>query len=126
MTNPHDKAIEAAVKSAKEMMIHMGWLEPGHQGPSEVIYRVVESAIAAYERAMWRPIEEAPKDGTPVLVAFHHDVPARVSGFAEKFAVMRWSLGSGEWSYHRPIGMGGFPDVWLTGFRPIPPVPEGE
>lgn len=126
MTNPHDKAIEVAAEVLfRESGTQVLWKDAGREA-HKIWIDAARAAIAAYERAMWRPIEEAPKDGTPVLVAFHHDVPARVSGFAEKFAVMRWSFGGGEWYYHGPIGMGGFPDVWLTGFRPLPPVPEGE
>ena len=30
----------------------------------------IRAAIDAYERAMWRPISEAPRDGTEVLAAF--------------------------------------------------------
>lgn len=115
MTNPHDKAIEAAVKSAKEMMIHMGWLEPGHQGPSEVIYRVVESAIAAYERAMWRPIEEAPHNRTVILGWRDW----RDGKWCMEVGAAAWGERVGDYSNRSQHGS-------ATHFRPLPPVPEGE
>lgn len=50
-----DKAIEAAWKAFSTSI---------HSGPKECLI----DAIAAYEQALWRPIEEAPKDGTAILI----------------------------------------------------------
>lgn len=72
----------------------------------------------------WQPIETAPRDGSPLLIRFRDDLPSRVSGFAGKCAVMRWTFDGGEWSYHGPIGMGGFPDEWISNWMPLPSPPR--
>lgn len=53
-----DKAIEAALCEF--------WAN--FQGVPTSALPAMRAAIAAYEQAMWRPIKEAPKDGTRVLL----------------------------------------------------------
>lgn len=57
-----DKAIEAAAEALADK-----WNEVyGGESSAEYFMEFARAAIAAYEQAMWRPIEEAKKDGTLV------------------------------------------------------------
>lgn len=99
-----------------------------HPGPCCCVDTIATALREAHEagrreQAQWRPIESAPRDGVPVLIAFREDIPARVSGFAGKRAVVRWTFDGGEWCYHGPLGMGGFPDEWIAGWLPLPQPP---
>ena len=100
MTNPHDKAIEAA---AKEIM---------HVCPDSVVAEEIASfAIAAYEKAMWRPIESAPRDGVPVLLFY----PRRYQGTGG----ISWGcFVNGEWLDSLAIR-----DNDATHWRPLPQPP---
>ena len=66
MTNPHDKAIEAAAKALWDMANpDMTW-EDAKADPAQAAFvqwdmECARHAIAAYEAAMWMPIEEAPR-----------------------------------------------------------------
>ncbi len=76
-----------------------------------------------------RPMREAPKDGTPVLVKIKDDLspwgiePGSFGGtdrFAGLHAVMRSRGDIMEWGFAAPVGRGGFPDEWLDGWWPLP------
>ena len=65
MTNPHDKAVEAAAKAVKRKL-----MEVGRGGPDATYEAIARETIAAYEAAMWRPVNECPeewKDGRSLL-----------------------------------------------------------
>lgn len=104
-----DEMVEAALQTYTE-----------HQSSNDL--DAMHAALTAALAKAWRPISEAKKDGVPLLVRFRDDLPARVSGFSGKCAVMVWAgRDGGEWHYHGPIGMGGFPDEWIAGWTPLPP-----
>lgn len=63
VTSTQDKAIEAMCAA----MWGAHWREDPALNP-ETCMATMHHVAAAYEAAMWRPIEEAPKDGTVVLV----------------------------------------------------------
>lgn len=107
MTNPHDKAIEAAAESIRKCLEAIG-AEAG----TNTCHAIAQDAIAAYERAMWRPIEEAPlfSECEEVLI---------IGGRYEHITV---KLSDGEWWKSQKGKIAGIP----THFRPLPPVPEGE
>lgn len=120
MTNPHDKAIEAA---AKAICIAHGYkpseldtvgrlsglpLWKDHKG-------CAEAAIAAYERAMWRPIEEAPHNRTVILGWRDW----RDGKWCMEVGAAAWGERVGDYSNRSQHGS-------ATHFRPLPPVPEGE
>lgn len=63
----------------------------------------------------WRPIETAPKDGTPLLLLW--------PDAAEKMAVMWWDDYCGGWmGYYDGINPGRMPP---THWMPLPPPPKG-
>jgi ribA/ribD-fused uncharacterized protein len=70
-----EKAIEAAAA------VLLGRVN----APEQEIYRATRDAIAAYEAALWRPIEEAPRDGTE---CHGLDTPERVFFYEQDFYVL--------------------------------------
>ena len=59
-----EKALEAAADAALRVMINQ---DDPNCYPDR--HDVARAAIAAYEAALWKDIESAPKDGTVVLLA---------------------------------------------------------
>jgi len=107
MTDAREKAIEAA------------WEAAGKYGV-QLRENLIEDAIAAYEAALWQPIETAPKDGSFVIVASSDSSFGWVRGFA------RWASVAGidGWisygAFDPPGNLGlGHPTHW----RPIPVPP---
>lgn len=78
----------------------------------------------------WRPISEAPKDGTSVLLKLKDDLsdfgmrdPEYWNGLQ---FVGRSATGDHDlcgWSFAAPVGHGGFPDKWMDGWMPLPAAP---
>lgn len=76
-----------------------------------------------------RPMKDAPKDGTPVLVKIKDDLssygvtPGSFGGthaFCGLSAVMCNHGDIHAWRFAAPVGRGGFPDEWLDGWWPLP------
>jgi hypothetical protein len=63
-----DPAIEAAARAMFAGDVRTKWDEMSERA-KEPFYMAARKAIAAYEVAAWRPIAEAPRDGTFVLCA---------------------------------------------------------
>lgn len=110
MTNPHDKAIEAA---CEEFWVD-SWKEL-HPGTRHKLREMMAKAIAAYERAMWRPIEEAPHNRTVILGWRDW----RDGKWCMEVGAAAWGERVGDYSNRSQHGS-------ATHFRPLPPVPEGE
>lgn len=81
---------------------------------------------------MWKPIEEARKDGTEYLLLLKNPIPYD-SSHVERWHGVRFvgrHMGLAEdgfdigWQFAAPVGHGGFPDEWFVGFQPLPPAPE--
>lgn len=112
MTNPTDKAIEAAGDKMRERCRSVcgAWVD---ELPTYDFHDIMRDAIAAYERAMWRPIEEAPR------ASECEDVLVIGGRYAEPTVVpsdVAW------WVLQNSLGNQSIP----THFRPLPAVPEGE
>lgn len=99
-----DKAIEAA--------IHAFFADVTAEAPTE---ERIRAAIAAYEQAMWQPIEIAPKDGEDVLLLMWGNTQI-VCSFddATSDPEYPWLTLDGP-SYHY---------LAPTHWRPLPPPPE--
>lgn len=71
----------------------------------------------------WRPIDTAPKDGTPIL-AFIPDADPE-----ERIYVLRWDkhyAGDGPWLYRwTEAGGEGYQTYAPTHWMPLPAAPEG-
>lgn len=95
-------------------------------GPINSVLRAgIRYALEDAERAAWRPIEEAPKDGTPIDVWLGRPE----DDGAIDFYCVDGSRRSCAWSWHRgkfrPIGgLVTLVFVQPTHFRPLPPPPE--
>lgn len=77
----------------------------------------MRAALEAAERAAWRPIEEAPKDGTALLVwdaRWKECMRAACTGAHSDVRGDWFSVSDGYW----------LPNP--THFRPLPPPPEGD
>ena len=97
----------------------------------ELFYALVSSLDAA-DQAAWRPIEEAPKDGTPILLLLKNSIDPK------REDLERWNglqfvgrhpgiFDNGfdiGWNVAAPVGHGGFPDAWFVGWRPLPLPPS--
>lgn len=130
------------MREARETLIglEIPWDERGN------VFRLREQEVAAILAALssagidcegWRDIESAKKDGTIIWAVFHADiyprlkpgrddlerwngaqVPLRHSGIPESGFDVGWSVAL-------PVGHGGFPDDWIAGWRPLPPLASG-
>ena len=117
MTKPHDKAIEAAAKALWDMANpDMTW-EEAKADPTQAAFvqwdmECARHAIAAYEREMWRPIEEHDGSKDHVLL------------WPKTKRLNRAAVG---YYYTSPNGS----SLWIgsqkpSHFRPLPPAPEDE
>lgn len=113
-----DTALTAAIEAFKSNAL---------SGLSDAL----RAAIEAYEAAQWRPIEEAPRDGSVIWGALKRDIwdhdgsHHRMSGIQlplrhEGTTSSGYDIG---WGVAAPLGYGGIPDLWIVGWRPLPAPP---
>lgn len=119
------RAVEAAAKAIHTQFVAQkptpddwpSWgelLAQGHQGMHRVndTREQAAAALAAYEAALWQPIDTAPRDGTRVLVF----APPSGSEYPAMVQRVDWWRDGGWWQM-RP----GHP---YTHWRPLPTPPE--
>lgn len=113
-----DKAIEVAIDEFHKVI----------KQPTSVTRHAIIAAIAAYEQAMWRPIEEAKKDGTIIDVWLGDASESDVN-----FYCTEGTRRSPGWSWYRGkfrpcAGLDVQVPVFVTPthYRPLPPRPGKE
>lgn len=74
----------------------------------------LRAALAAADAQGWRPISEAPRDGTPVL-GYH---PKYGWAGTIRWDDGDWEVGNEQWEFNRPVQ----PTHWM----PLPPPPGSE
>lgn len=112
MTDIRDNSIEAAARAMCDDELWPGaWIKT-NEVEHEAWLRRARAAIAAYEAALWQPIETAPRDGGVVIVRTNsvEGLPA----FATCCA------------YHPDAGWCVDDLRECTHWRPLPPPPGGE
>lgn len=109
----NEKAIEAAAKAISICNTCTGDGYDDDGNPCHDCFGSgadIRRALAAYEAAMWRPIEECPSfsdDCDPVLI------------YGGRHVEFKIAIPDGEWWRNSGI------DVVPTHFRPLPSPPEG-
>lgn len=68
----------------------------------------------------WRPIEEAPKDGTPILllIQFPDEPPHIITAL--------WDGRVPKWPWRPVGGSSAYGEEYATHWQPLPPPPAGE
>lgn len=66
----------------------------------------------------WQPMNTVPKDGTPVLIAFHNIGIHRVFWFEDLWCI--------EDCKNEPIHLRGYRENYLLGWMPLPAMPGVE
>jgi hypothetical protein len=123
---PATDIIEELRQQAKNRTSHLG-VHDAWQQTAE--FRAIEKIqVLQAQAAPMRPIKEAKKDGTRILILLKSPIPnsrddlrrwygvpfvARHRGLAED----GFDIG---WSFAAPVGCGGFPDDWIAGWWPLP------
>jgi hypothetical protein len=91
--------------------------------------RVIEALRAACPAgASMRPISEAKKDGSRILVLLKDPLPGMRDDLQRWYGVPFVARHHGlakdgfdiGWSFAAPVGHGGFPDEWIAGWWPLP------
>jgi hypothetical protein len=102
---------------------------------ADINARIIGNALWDFHCPLYgdpRPMSEAPRDGTKILVLLKSPIPDGRRGDDEQ--AQRWDglpfvarhpgvAADGfdiGWQFAAPIGHGGFPDEWFVGWRPLP------
>lgn len=90
-----------------------------YNNPKSAMEEAWNAAIESTK--VWRPMSEAPRDGTPVLLKFKYSVPEFLS-IKPWVSVVFVGKNNGDpqdWRFAAPVGQGGIPDERLEGWREI-------
>lgn len=113
------RAVEAAGKATAARQYPHGKWEEMPDGYRAECLDDAACAIAAYEAALWQPIETAPRDGTKIDLWFAGAWNERMPGFVWRPGVDFWHNDSTHQSYNDD------PNI-ITHWRPLPAGPGGE
>lgn len=124
------KALLIDVQEHRQEAYQGGWDDGYAEGRALALSRSTQPQASG---SGWRPISEALKDQTPILVVFKNPIPRDLDDLRHwdgAQAVLRhpgvaedgFDIG---WAFAGPVGYGGFPDEWIAGWLslPSPPAP---
>lgn len=83
----------------------------------DIYAKIVENMASPV--AGWLPMDTAPKDGTPVLLKFNSDLNENGRKYENLVFIGRNRGDIMDWGFAAPVGVGGFPDEWLEGWKPL-------
>jgi len=105
-----------------EFVADMEWLHSHDREaalPPEKLNRLF--ALARRGAAMqWRPIQTAPKDGTPILLL------VQFPGERPDTFVAAWDANSPKWPWRPTCDGSAYSEEYATHWMPLPPPPAGE
>lgn len=124
--------VREALETARRRLVTAARFAGNDDDVAEASVSFIDATLAslpASDAGGWRPIESAPKDGTRVLVLLRSDLPEHSKHFNGVTFVAHhpgrpvdgFDIG---WCFSAPVGMGGFPDEWFVGWRPLPTPPR--
>lgn len=127
--NPREAALEAVAEAARQLGDAMDNCQ-ACDAEFRALWRTLKAldALPASDGG-WRQIEEAPRDGTPVLLLLKNPIPDHHERTWDGIKFVGRHPGVSNdgfdigWSFAAPVGMGGFPDEWIEGWCPLPPPP---
>lgn len=113
-----DAMVEAAALAMADGLCWTRWIRVSAPcGQDCLCLSTARAALSAAERAAWRTIDSAPKDGTVILLDWTGDV---ISGFWDGYH-QRWCIQLADGS----VWDGKAHDYQPARWRPLPAPPEG-
>lgn len=118
-----DGAIYAEVSQRNMTADEKAGIERALRDSGTVLYDLSPSSSGQRGCEEWLPMGASPRGGEPVLLKFKDQIPSEREDLRkwEGLAfVGRFHGPVMDWGFAAPVGMGGFPDEWLEGWRPLP------